>query len=358
MSGGWVSTPAFRKLSTGDWNIPDARGKIGINQPTVDAQLDILAAAGNKALVVKGATDAVALGINCQGTTTDGVQILTPLQTTGNVIHMTPDSLTSGSALLINSNSLDGTARDLVSFINESGNADATTVLRLRQNSAAVGLFIDQNGFATALQIDSEATTQNVISIPGPRITTGVVIEMPSWNQQTTGHFIRGLSNGEVTTTGRMLDLEQQSDGTILPDRTGNMIRLRSQRLERRTSLTTADDYDVADISRVSTMNGIGGTLTATGSVLRLSNTVTQTAGTLTDTVVVLELIQDADSAGTVIDITQNAAASFFDFKGTAAANTTDPISTLTTSGATTHHLQFEVNGVKFWVAGSTTNPS
>jgi len=48
----------------------------------------------------------------------------------------------------------------------------------------------------------------------------------------------------------------------------------------------------------------------------------------------------------------------FIDFQGQAAADTTSPISTNTTSGATTHHIQIEINGVKAWVAASTTNPS
>ena len=48
----------------------------------------------------------------------------------------------------------------------------------------------------------------------------------------------------------------------------------------------------------------------------------------------------------------------FIDFQGTASANTTDSISTHTTSGATTHHIQVEINGAKAWIAASTNNPS
>lgn len=46
------------------------------------------------------------------------------------------------------------------------------------------------------------------------------------------------------------------------------------------------------------------------------------------------------------------------DFVGTAAGDTTSTISTLTTSGATTHHLQIDINGTKAWIAASTNNPS
>lgn len=48
----------------------------------------------------------------------------------------------------------------------------------------------------------------------------------------------------------------------------------------------------------------------------------------------------------------------FIDFQGTAAGTNTATVSTLTTSGATTHHLQIEINGVKAWIAASTNNPT
>ena len=45
-------------------------------------------------------------------------------------------------------------------------------------------------------------------------------------------------------------------------------------------------------------------------------------------------------------------------FSATADADTTSAISTLTTSGATTHHIQVEINGVKAWIAVSTNDPT
>ena len=50
--------------------------------------------------------------------------------------------------------------------------------------------------------------------------------------------------------------------------------------------------------------------------------------------------------------------AAFFNYKATADADTTSAISTLTTSGATTHHIQVDINGTKAWIAVSTNNPS
>jgi hypothetical protein len=48
----------------------------------------------------------------------------------------------------------------------------------------------------------------------------------------------------------------------------------------------------------------------------------------------------------------------FINFQATINADAVSAISSLTTSGATTHHLQVEINGITFWLAGSTTDPS
>lgn len=48
----------------------------------------------------------------------------------------------------------------------------------------------------------------------------------------------------------------------------------------------------------------------------------------------------------------------FINFKATADSDATSAISTLTTSGSTTHHIQVEINGVTAWIACSTTDPS
>jgi hypothetical protein len=48
----------------------------------------------------------------------------------------------------------------------------------------------------------------------------------------------------------------------------------------------------------------------------------------------------------------------FMNFVATADADTTSAISTLTTSGATTHHVQVDINGTKAWIAVSTNSPS
>jgi len=48
----------------------------------------------------------------------------------------------------------------------------------------------------------------------------------------------------------------------------------------------------------------------------------------------------------------------FWDYQATADADAVSAISTLTTSGSTTHHIQVAINGVTAWIAVSTTDPT
>jgi len=79
---------------------------------------------------------------------------------------------------------------------------------------------------------------------------------------------------------------------------------------------------------------------------LNITDNILVTQPSTTAAVPVLELDQDdTDQA-------------FINYVGNAAAGSSTSISTDTTSGATTHHIQIEINGTKAWVAASTNNPS
>jgi len=64
----------------------------------------------------------------------------------------------------------------------------------------------------------------------------------------------------------------------------------------------------------------------------------------------------DANQLVSLDKTTQDAA--FINFKATADGDATSAISTNTTSGSTTHHIQIEINGTTAWIAASTTDPS
>jgi hypothetical protein len=74
------------------------------------------------------------------------------------------------------------------------------------------------------------------------------------------------------------------------------------------TALTTlSDNYDMVHFLRTTTVDRTGSTYNANGAVVKIENKAVEDSGTLNDSVVVLELVQDVDSEGSPIRITQNA---------------------------------------------------
>lgn len=76
------------------------------------------------------------------------------------------------------------------------------------------------------------------------------------------------------------------------------------------STFTASDNFNLHKFTRTSICTNASWTLTATGSVVSIENIATQTAGTLTDSVVVGKFTQDANSTGVPIQVVQNAVVS------------------------------------------------
>lgn len=118
-----------------------------------------------------------------------------------------------------------------------------------------------------------------------------------------------------------------------------------------------ADDTNIA-ISGGSSAGSGGNILMFGGTHATLANDIRFRGGSTS------QLVYD-DSASTwdfqlnqaILD-QSTADNGFIDFQATIDADATSAISSLTTSGAVTNHIQFKINGTTFWIAGSTTDPS
>jgi hypothetical protein len=64
------------------------------------------------------------------------------------------------------------------------------------------------------------------------------------------------------------------------------------------------------------------------------------------------------DNTGTIIPDKTTADEAFIDFNATIDADATSAISSLTTSGGVTHHIQISLNGTTAWIPCSTTDPT
>lgn len=88
------------------------------------------------------------------------------------------------------------------------------------------------------------------------------------------------------------------AQSAVLANRSIDASEILFSRTNTATSGTKTDAFNLSYFKRTSVQNGAGGTFAVSGSVLKLENVATQTAGTLTDTVAVLSLVQDNDSTG------------------------------------------------------------
>ncbi len=321
----------------------------------------------------------IALDIDAESTTANVIRVFDAKTTTGNIFSLTgANALTTGRAAFFESNSPSTGARNVVECKNTNSSAINAVTLRVEQNSAANALHIDQNADGVSLSIDSEATTANIIDINAPTTTTGQIIDVNA-NSLTTGRILNLTSNSSSTGVRDLVRIV--NDNTLATNTTP--LRLIQDAAQQCLFIDQNGNGSALVIdSEATTVNVIHvlAAATTTGSIIRITDANALTTGRLlslasnsADTTAralirlvndnalstgttCLEIVQDA--ANQVVSISQNAASSFIDYRGTAAANATDPISTLTTSGATTNHLQIELNGVKAWVACSIIDPS
>lgn len=110
-------------------------------------------------------------------------QVITPTLT-DNGLKVVADSLTTGSLMLLSSNSADLSTRNLVSIVNNNAAANDTRILQLTQNSS-----------------------NKVIDIPAPATTIANVFDISSANSLTTGSLARLHSNSVSTLSRNLVDI-------------------------------------------------------------------------------------------------------------------------------------------------------
>ena len=168
------------------------------------------------------------------------------------------------------------------------------------------GLQITQTGNGQAIQVNHSGTTSNILNLIGNSLTTGSIGRFYSNSASFTA--IDGLLDVYVDNplaSGHGMRLRQDGTGYGIVIDHNNSNRALDIDQDVPTH-TTNLDFNTANFVRTSTATS---TSTNTGAVLRLVNQITL-SDTATDTTNVLELVQDADSTGVPISVTQNAVTS------------------------------------------------
>jgi hypothetical protein len=217
------------------------------------------------------------------------------------------DLTLSGGAASI-TQTADGTALTIVADAGTTAvvidvNADAITsgtLLHLDTSLATFsGKYIDcYDGAATDFSVGADGaviitstvatTTPLTITANSATTTTAGLINMDA-NGLTTGVGIKVDSTSIVMTSGELMQIGLVASGS-LATKTGNMGSFSSS-----MTMTTAgvtEDYDMFLFSRTDIANEAGQTLTSQGSTVKILHTATQTAGTLTDTSIGLEILE------------------------------------------------------------------
>ena len=142
--------------------------------------------------------DLQAIYVDCESTNQNSVEIY------GKYGLYSQCDISGGRAAYFTRNLAESGSLPCVSII-DNHNDNTQTALHLQQDGAGYGIVIDQNGNSQALRIDSESTSDNVISILSES-TTGNVI-YADCDTLTTGSLIKVESNSSTTNTRRLVDI-------------------------------------------------------------------------------------------------------------------------------------------------------
>jgi len=170
--------------------------------------------------------------IDTEATTGYGIHVDSPAMTTGQGIRIdSANSLTTGKIAYFHSNSSDNSSRNLLQVTNDHASATSTVPLYVQSGAASKAMIIDQNGNANSIEIDSEATSATIFSVPAPTSTTGDVINIDDADALTTGRMIVAKSGSSDTNDRNLvmlindhssasgaivLNLKQDADTTAL----------------------------------------------------------------------------------------------------------------------------------------------
>lgn len=200
-------------------------------------------------------------------------------------VLISPSGLTSGTALrlTLGASGTSGKALDISTAL-------TTGVVATLSSSAAM----TGTGQLLALTANSATTT-----------TSGLV--SLAANALSTGHGVLISSTSAALASGKLLDLSVTSSGALAA-KTGAELNIAVSMTHTLNSDVTQNFNDLS-ISRTVVRNVGGGdtfTTLSQGALISLSNVITATTGTITDTVNGLAVVMSANGTGNAIALTHN----------------------------------------------------
>ena len=178
-------------VNTGTQNIiigsaTDASAVGGTNQVVIG--YDATGVANNSVTLGNASVTAVYMSQDSGATVHAGGIDIDSAATSGQLLDLDADSLTSGRIADFYSNSSDTTARQLVKITNDHASA-----------TGAQCLFIDQDANASSVKIDSEGTTTPIFMIEADALTTGSAGYIYSNSANASARSLLNVSNDHAS---------------------------------------------------------------------------------------------------------------------------------------------------------------
>jgi hypothetical protein len=285
-------------------------------------------ATGTTLLKLNQDANSNSLVIDSESTGSTVIHVDAPTVNTGHVLYMDPTSLTTGSAISVNSSSTalastaagglveilhtgnsGANANNLMLIHNDNSSSSGTTCLAIQQDAANYGINIDQNANQKSIYIDSEATSNSVIHIEAAASQTDSILNINDADALTSGR-IANFHSGASNTTARNLVAITNDNGSasgatgLLIDQNANAISMNidSEATTNHTMTFTGPAQTTGFVMSISDAND----LTSGSLIYAHSNSDDNTARDLVqianhhasaDNAVCLKLHQDGDDA-------------------------------------------------------------
>lgn len=345
----------------------------------------------NNTVTIDQNSNAIGLSIDSEATTQPAIYTPGNTHTSGDIIQIdSANALTTGGLINAISNSASTSSRNLLQIINDNTLATGAICLNLQQDSIAAALTINSAGTTTGniievvnadslssgrcarfhsnssnnssrnlLQVDNanaaatgavclnlvQSSTNKVIAIASPGCTTQYVMELINCDSLTSAGILYLHSNSSSGSSRNLINLindNSSAGGTRLmrwqQDANATVVQCNSP------ACSTEIVFDLVNCDSLTT-----------GSIIRAYS---GSSSTSTRDLVSISQAHGSATNARCIGMTQQADAPYINFAGASGGTSAFPITTLTNSGATTHHVKVAIGGTDAWMAVSTNAPT
>jgi len=185
-------------------------------------------------------------------------------------------------------------------FLIDQNAATGVDGIRIEQAGTGTALFLNQDGEGIALDIDSEATTTDIVNIQATTLTTGIALDIPDLDALTTGTGLNIVSNSSDTSERYLVNIHQvhaSASGAVAlriqQDSAADAFRVDDQAGD--TSPFVIDDGGNVGIGTTSPTTKLHVATAITGSGSQ-PHTIFENTNTAADDQVRISLIKGSDS--------------------------------------------------------------